>query len=192
MGTGGRLSTFPRRRRPDFCLRLCDGRLRTFPRSCITTVCMRRWVTSTVMRSILGTTMGLPVRCGERGERTRPQHLPEHWEARFCAHRELWGRITLLSFIPLPPSGRPALISSRIDVRCGNVQPHTAADHLLKSASRLFRQKHGKVLLGSHRDSGRQSSRPDVASAAELFIVAELRRSVLEHHEWARQIRVTA
>jgi glycosyltransferase involved in cell wall biosynthesis len=141
----------------DFCLRLCDiGRVANVP-EVLYYYRLHATSLSNLHRHEINFGYDYGVACAqarERGENEPDLNTyREHWEARSVSARiarrfgDLGQRYYRLSLFHRLEGRR--LLAAGLMLGAATVQPHTAADHLLRSASRLFRQKHGKVLLGS-------------------------------------------
>jgi glycosyltransferase involved in cell wall biosynthesis len=139
----------------DFCLRLCDvGRVANIPAILYYYRLHARSLSNSRRHEInFGYDYGVACALArERGENELDlKAYRERWESRSFAARtatylgDLGARFYRLSLVRRLEGRR---FPSAVFMLCATaVQPHKAADHVMKAASRLFRQRQGKILL---------------------------------------------
>jgi glycosyltransferase involved in cell wall biosynthesis len=143
----------------DFCLRMCDaGRVANIP-AILYYYRLHAVSLSSSRRQDVNFGYDYGVACAvarERGEKEPElKAFRERWESRSMFARtathlgDLGQRLYRLSLVRRL-EGRH-LSSAAFMLGAAAVQPHTAADHMMKSASRFFRQRQDKILLSSPR-----------------------------------------
>jgi glycosyltransferase involved in cell wall biosynthesis len=141
----------------DFCLRLCDvGRVANIPEVLYYYRLHATSLSNSRRREInFGYDYGVACALArERGEDEPDlRTYRQRWESRSIPARvagrfgDLGQRFYRLSLVHRLEGRR--LLAAAFMMGAATVQPHTAADHLLKSASRFFRQRQEKILLSS-------------------------------------------
>ena len=139
----------------DFCLRMCDvGRVANIP-AVLYYYRLHATSLSNSRRQEINFGYDYGVACAlarERGE-NEPElkAYRQRWESRPIAARtaarlgDLGQRFYRLSLVRRLEGRR--FVSAAFMLGAAAVQPQTAADHVMKAASRLFRQRHDKILL---------------------------------------------
>ncbi len=141
----------------DFCLRMCDaGRVANIP-AILYYYRLHAVSLSSSRRQEVNFGYDYGVACAlarERGEKEPElKAFREHWESRSIAARtatqlgDVGQRLYRLSLVRRLEGRR--LTSAAFMLGAAAVQPHTAVDHVMKSASRFFRPRQGKILLNS-------------------------------------------
>jgi glycosyltransferase involved in cell wall biosynthesis len=141
----------------DFCLRLCDaGRVTNIPEVLYYYRLHARSL-SRLHRSEINFGYDYGVACALARERGQCEPdiatYRQRWETRPVRARmaasfgDLGQRFYRLGLFHRLEGRR--FLAAAFMLGAASAQPHTAADHVLKSASRLFRQKHSKILLSA-------------------------------------------
>ena len=141
----------------DFCLRMCDaGRVANIP-AILYYYRLHAVSLSSSRRQEVNFGYDYGVACAlarERGEKEPElKAFREHWESRSIAARtatqlgDVGQRLYRLSLVRRLEGRR--LTSAAFMLGAAAVQPHTAVDHVMKSASRFFRPRQDKILLSS-------------------------------------------